>query len=160
MVKCKGCGVELLEGTVFCPYCGAQVQTNEEQKVDNVSEPKVESYSADSGVSIVPKEKGAFKVFALLGMIFGIVNMSLTLLSIISDITGLSYLIALLGIELAVPGFVFSIIGKKSITNHGKAVFGFIANLVCMILLFILAIVFMISMAEADGGSYGGGYYY
>ena len=46
MVKCKGCGVELLEGTVFCPYCGAQVQTNEEQKVySSFLQPRCENIS-------------------------------------------------------------------------------------------------------------------
>ena len=29
MPKCKGCGIELLEGTVFCPYCGQAVEENE-----------------------------------------------------------------------------------------------------------------------------------
>ena len=29
MPKCKGCGIELLEGTVFCPYCGQAVEETE-----------------------------------------------------------------------------------------------------------------------------------
>ena len=94
-------------------------------------------------------------------MIFGIVNLSLTFLSFVSSsIPGLAYILSLLGVELAVPGFVFSIIGKKSIKNHGKAVFGFVVNLVCMILLFIMAVVFVIKMAEAGEDPYLGGYYY
>ena len=33
MSKCPGCGVELLDGTTFCPYCGSKVvNQNEEQQ--------------------------------------------------------------------------------------------------------------------------------
>ena len=164
MAKCKGCGVELLDGTVFCPYCGSQVQVEKEQ-VENV---EVIDNNGTTYVNENPstgtyqfKEKAVFKVFATLGMIFGIVNLSLTFLAFVSsEIPALAYILSLFGIEFAVPGFVFSIIGKKSIKNHGKAVFGFIVNLICMILLFIMAVLFMIMVVEAGEDPYLGGYYY
>lgn len=164
MAKCKGCGVELLDGTVFCPYCGSQVQVEKEQveKVEVIDSNGTSYVNEDPSTGTYQfKEKAVFKVFAILGMVFGIVNLSLTFLSFVSSsIPGLAYILSILGVELAVPGFVFSIIGKKSIKNHGKAVFGFVVNLVCMILLFIMAVVFLIKMAEAGEDPYLGGYYY
>ncbi len=150
MEKCKGCGVELLEGTVFCPYCGSQVE-KEQAPVEVIN-----NYEGNNDYFVPKKEKKVFKVFALIGMIFGFVNIGSLVLSIITlGIPELAYVIAILGSELSIPGFVFSIIGKKSHTNHGKAIFGFIANLICMILLFIIAFIAIIMSGTSGSGNYG-----
>ena len=159
MAKCNGCGVELLDGTVFCPYCGAQVENEESQNVEVVETNN--NQNDYTNVDVPKQESKAFRVFATLGMIFGIVTLSFLLLTILSgDVPEAAWLIACFGFEFAIPGFIFSIIGKKSVYSHGKATFGFIANLVGMILLFILAISFSIA-AIAEGGYDPsiGGYY-
>lgn len=162
MAKCKGCGVELLDGTVFCPYCGAQVESEQkdvETKVEVINNDGTTYVNENPATSTYEfKENGAFKVFALLGMIFGIVSLSFILLTLIcSGVPEEAWYIACFGVEFAIPGFIFSIIGKRSVRNHGKAVFGFVANLVGMIILFILA-VSLIIIAMLEGGydpSYG-----
>ena len=105
MAKCKGCGVELLDGTVFCPYCGSQVQVEKVEVIDNNGTSYVNEDPSTGTYQF--KEKAVFKVFAILGMVFGIVNLSLTFLSFVSSsIPGLAYILSILGVELAVPGFV------------------------------------------------------
>lgn len=157
MAKCKGCGVELLDGTVFCPYCGAQVEKDEAKNVE-----VVETQNDFVDVDAPKQESKAFTVFATLGMIFGFVTLFFLLITLLSaeDPEG-AWLIACFGFEFGIPGFVFSIIGKRSKNHRGKATFGFIANLVGMILLFILAVVFLTMAMLAEGGYDPtiGGYY-
>lgn len=167
MPKCEGCGVELLEGTVFCPYCGAQVKKDEPANPEFVEVEK-EQEQAEFGDQVlntyVPKkESGAFKVFSILGMVFGIIVLcfvGLTILTMDTPVVGL-YLSAF-ALEFSVPGLIFSCIGKKSVRYHGKAVFGFVANLVCLILSFILLFVCAFAFI-AQGGSpedVTGGFYF
>lgn len=157
MAKCKGCGVELLDGTVFCPYCGTQVEKDEAKNVE-----VVETQNDFVDVDAPKQESKAFTVFATLGMIFGFVTLFFLLITLLSaeDPEG-AWLIACFGFEFGIPGFVFSIIGKRSKNHRGKATFGFIANLVGMILLFILAVVFLTMAMLAEGGYDPtiGGYY-
>ncbi|MBQ4570420.1 MAG: zinc ribbon domain-containing protein [Bacilli bacterium] len=157
MAKCKGCGVELLDGTVFCPYCGAQVEKDEAKNVE-----VVETQNDFVDVDAPKQESKAFSVFATLGMVFGFVTLFFLLITLLSaeDPEG-AWLIACFGFEFGIPGFVFSIIGKRSKNHRGKATFGFIANLVGMILLFILAVVFLTMAMIAEGGYDPtiGGYY-
>ena len=157
MAKCKGCGVELLDGTVFCPYCGAQVEKDEAKNVE-----VVETQNDFVDVDAPKQESKAFSVFATLGMVLGFVTLFFLLITLLSaeDPEG-AWLIACFGFEFGIPGFVFSIIGKRSKNHRGKATFGFIANLVGMILLFILAVVFLTMAMIAEGGYDPtiGGYY-
>lgn len=159
MAKCKGCGVELLEGTVFCPYCGAQVEKEESKDVEVVEVVEINDTQEYTGVDIPKQESKAFKVFATLGMVFGFVSIGFGLLSLMASANPESaYSISAVGCDFAIPGFVFSIIGKKSQTHRGKAVFGFIANLICMILLFILTVAFLVIAIMEEGSfdpSYG-----
>ncbi len=163
MAKCKGCGVELLDGTVFCPYCGTQVATNEEQEVQVVNELNQDGFNETVNVDYqAPKQESkAFKVFATLGQIFGIVALvfiGLTLLS--AGVPESAWFVACMGLELAIPGFVFSIIGKKSKNYRGKATFGFIANLIGIIVLFLLAVVLLtIAMLEGEYDPNNGFYF-
>ena len=47
MPKCKGCGIELLEGTVFCPYCGQAVEEAEKPaEPEQPTQPEQPQYEA------------------------------------------------------------------------------------------------------------------
>ena len=154
MAKCKGCGVELLDGTVFCPYCGAQVEKDEAKNLDFVDVNETSSNEFEyTGTNEPKQESKAFKIFAILGQVFGIVSLVFLGFTLLMSTTSLEAAgsIAMVGCEFGVPGFVFSIIGKKSKIYRGRAVFGFVANLVCFILLFILAVAFMVA-AMLEGG--------
>ena len=163
MAKCKGCGTELLEGTVFCPYCGAQVEKDEAKNVEFVDVVETSNNQYEYTDTDAPKQESkVFGVFATIGMILGFVTLFFLLITLLSaeDPEG-AWLIACFGFEFGIPGFVFSIIGKRSKNHRGKATFGFIANLVGMILLFILAVVFLTMAMIAEGGYDPtiGGYY-
>ena len=167
MAKCKGCGVELLDGTVFCPYCGAQVLNNEENQVEVVNEVKEGNEINNDGnfnTTQLKKESGASKVFAIIGMVFGILVLVFNGLSLmnIGNAPLLAAYLAAFALEFSVPGMIFSIIGKKSYSNHGKAVFGFVANLVSLILSFILLFIAVFAFIEQGGSTddiYGGFYF-
>lgn len=157
MVKCEGCGVELLEGTVFCPYCGAQIKSKEATPVEIIDNANGDTYSYGEP----KKENKAFKVFAVLGMVFGWINLGLLFISTVTFNTlVLPYLAVLGGLELSVPGLVFSCIGKKSTSNRGKAKFGFIVNLLSIIIFFILFIVLSILIESSGSSGLDGGYYF
>ena len=169
MEKCKGCGVELLDGTVFCPYCGTQVQNFEQKNEANSAEVlDFENQFNESPVDVVdspniPKEKVVFKIFAIIGMVFGIINLVLTNLSILLlGEPDAALELIFLGLYLAVPGFVFGCIGKKSISNRSKGLFAFIANLICLIVLIIVLVIaiILISLFLTDSGSGDGGFYF
>lgn len=152
MAKCKGCGIELIDGTVFCPYCGSQVQNSEEQSVEGNVDFNSQIDNQEPTTILPKKEKGAFKIFALIGMIFGIVVLSFTGLALMNFATPiLGLYLSAFTLEFSLPGMIFSIIGKKSNANHGKAIFGFIANLLCLILSFILLFVFAFLFIEEGG---------
>ena len=152
MAKCKGCGTELLDGTVFCPYCGAQVEKDESK---NLEYAEVVETTNDQFVDVdaPKKESKAFTVFAIIGMALGFATIFFILLTLLShSVPESAMYIACLGYEAAIPGFVFSIIGRKSKIHRGKATFGFIANLVGMILLFILIVIFLVLAVLSEGG--------
>lgn len=77
-----------------------------------------------------PEESGPWKVFAKLGMIFGIISLAVSWVPVLG--------LGLLGI--AEIGLIFSILGMKSRKNKKKAVVG----LVLTVLAFIACIAFFI----------------
>ena len=162
MAKCKGCGIELLDGTVFCPYCGSQVQKDETKNIEILNDDNATPQSV-SVASSITTERGPFKVFAIIGMVFGIIVLSLDGLSLLSlGIPLVSAYLAAFGLELALPGLIFSIIGMKSRKNHGKAIFGLIASIVCLVLSFILIFVAAFLFVQQGGTTddiYGGYYF-
>ena len=163
MCKCPGCGVELLEGTTFCPYCGCKVvnQTEESQTVDKEVNENVVLEQANETVITVPQDKKVFKVFAVLGQALAIVTLvAIGLSLLLLGIPQLGYMIAAVGAEASVPAFVFGIIGKKSRSERGKAKFAFIVGLIGTIVLTILVIVFIVLIALSESGSGGGGFTY
>ncbi|MBE6130393.1 MAG: zinc-ribbon domain-containing protein [Erysipelotrichaceae bacterium] len=163
MAKCKGCGTELLDGTVFCPYCGAQVEKDESKNVEFVDVVETSNNQYEYTDADAPKQESkAFGVFATIGMILGFVTLFFVMITLLcGSAPEDAWSVACVGFEFAIPGFVFSIIGKKSKNHRGKATFGFVANLVGMILLFILAVVFLVIAMLSDSGYTPsiGGYY-
>ena len=151
MAKCNGCGVELIDGTVFCPYCGAQVEKSEEKEVEVID--NFNSNFDDVLNTPVQKEKTVFKVFAIISMIAAILVLILNGLSVLSLSDPMTSLfLAAYALEFSLPGFIFGCIGRKSTSQRGKATFGFVANLICLILAFIL-IFYAAFIFVAQGGS-------
>ena len=163
MCKCPGCGVELLDGTTFCPYCGSKVvnQNEESQTADKQANENVVLEQANETVITVPQDKKVFKVFAVIGQALAIVTLvAIGLSLLLLGIPQLGYIIAAVGAEASVPAFVFGIIGKKSRSERGKAKFAFIVGLIGTIVLTILVIVFVVLIALSESGSSGGGFTY
>jgi hypothetical protein len=69
------------------------------------------------------------------------------------------YVLGVVGIEFALPGIILSSIGKKSYSNRGKAIFGLIVSIIGIVLMFILAVAFMV-IAMEEGYDIGGIYDY
>ena len=178
MPKCKGCGIELLEGTVFCPYCGQAVEEPEKPaEPEQPTQPEQPQYEAPQygqpqygapqygqpqyGAPQVRRENKGASVCAIIGMILGIVTLVFTFLTIVSGIADPfgGYVMGALGIEFALPGIILSAIGKKSFSNRGKATFGLIVSIIGMALMFILAVAFMVVAIE-EGYDIGGLYDY
>ena len=94
-------------------------------------------------------------------MIIGLVNLGLMLISFATfSVPELSYVAVLSGMEISVPGFVFSCIGKKSTSNRKKANLGFVLNLIAMIVFFILLVVLSFLLESTGTGGYDGGFYF
>jgi ABC-type phosphate transport system permease subunit len=163
MSKCPGCGVELLDGTTFCPYCGSKVvnQNEEQQNFNQEVNENVILENTSETVNAVPQEKKVFKVFAVIGHALAIVTLvAIGLSLLLLGIPQLGYMIAAVGAEASVPALVFGIIGKKSRSERGKAKFAFIVGLIGTIVLTILVIVYAVLLALSEVNSGGGGYTY
>lgn len=91
---CKVCGKEVDNDSQFCPFCGADLRS-EIEEVENAEQEPVKS------------SKGPWNAFALVGFILGIVSF-----------VG-SFVI--IGMEIAIPGIIFSALGKKSEDENKKA---------------------------------------
>ena len=189
MPKCKGCGIELLEGTVFCPYCGQAVEETEKPAEQVQSEqpeqPQFEQpqygapqygqpqYGAPQygqpqygqpyyGAPLPRRENKGATVCAIIGMVLGIITLVFTFLTMIAGTADplSGYVLGVVGIEFALPGIILSAIGKKSYSNRGKAIFGLIVSIICIVLMFILAVAFfVIAMEEGYDISDIYGYY-
>lgn len=125
MAFCKKCGAQLEDGAKFCPKCGA---TQEE------AAPQV------APIAAAPVEdNGPWKVFAILGLVFGIV--------------GLVFCWAYgSGGLISATGLVFSILGKKSTTKAGNATAGLILSIIGLalsVIFFIGCIACVACAAEA-----------
>ena len=113
MPKCKGCGIELLEGTVFCPYCGQAVEETEKpaepvqpEQNEQPEQPQFEQpqYGAPQygqpqygqpqygqpqygqpqyGAPLPRRENKGATVCAIIGMVLGIITLVFTFLTIV-----------------------------------------------------------------------------
>ena len=86
---CSKCGKLVDNDAKFCPYCGSEIEQEEKElevvEVDNEEE-KV--------------EKGPWQAFATVGYILGLVGFILSFFTV--------------GLNIALPGLVFSIMGKNT----------------------------------------------
>ena len=138
-MKCKVCGLENVEDAKFCAGCGEQlVEENVEEVVPEVVEEPAKPH--------VPK---CFDVFAKLGFYLGLFGL------IGCVFVGLGYI-------AAIPGIVFSALGKKSIEYHDKAKKGFVLSLIGTILGIVIYFVFcfIVGLIAGLAESNGNGYYY
>ena len=181
MPKCKGCGIELLEGTVFCPYCGQAVEETEKpaepvqpEQPEQPEQPQFEQpqygqpqYGAPQygqpyyGAPLPKRENKGATVCAIIGMVLGIITLVFTFLTIVGGTADpfAGYVLGAFGIEFALPGIILSSIGKKSYSSRGKAIFGLIVSIIGIVLMFILAVAFMV-IAMEEGYDIGGIYDY
>jgi hypothetical protein len=195
MPKCKGCGIELLEGTVFCPYCGQAVEETEKpaepvqpEQNEQPEQPQFEQpqygapqygqpqygapqygqpqygapqygqpqYGAPQygqpyyGAPLPKRENKGATVCAIIGMVLGIITLVFTFLTMVGGAVDpfAGYALGIVGIEFALPGIILSSIGKKSYSNRGKAIFGLIVSIIGIVLMFILAVAFMVTAME------------
>ena len=74
------------------------------------------------------KDKGPWKVFAVIGHVFGIVSL-------------VSILIPFFSCALSIDGIIFSALGKKSTTKKDKASKGLTMNIVACAINFVISII-------------------
>lgn len=123
---CKVCGKEVADDTVFCPYCGAKLDNNDNDVLDT------EEVSEHN-------DNGPWKVFAIVGYVLGIIGFVGSFL-----VWGLSF---------SVPGIVFSALGKKSTDPEKQAkankglkfaiagtIIGFVATFALVVVLTVLVV--------------------
>ena len=103
MAFCKKCGAQLEDGAKFCPKCGATQEQAAPQAAPVAAAPVA--------------EQGPWKVFAILGLVFGIVGL-------------VFFWATYAGPALAATGLVFSILGKKSVSKKGMATAGLVLSIV------------------------------
>lgn len=95
---CKYCGKEIENDSKFCPFCGSQVEPEEEA---------LEPVILDENEKSEEKEhKGPWNAFAKVGYILGILGFVLSFFAA--------------GLNIAIPGLVFSILGKRASEDELK----------------------------------------
>lgn len=132
-MKCNVCGKENIDEAKFCAGCGNELV--EEVSGEVVEEPQTPH---------VPK---CFDVFAKLGFGLGLGGL------IGCVLIGLGYIVA-------IPGIVFSALGRKSIKYHDKAKKGLVLSIIGTILGIIIYFVFCIVLGVIAGLAESGYYYY
>ncbi len=137
-MKCNVCGKENIDEAKFCAGCGNElVETVEAEVIEGTTANEPETPH-------VPK---CFDVFAKLG--FGL---------------GLGGLIGCIllgfGCVVAMPGIVFSALGKKSIKYHNKAKKGLVLSILGTVIGIIVYFAFCIILGIIAGLAESGYYYY
>ena len=123
-MKCNVCGKENIDEAKYCSGCGNELVAEVTGEV--VEEPQTPH---------VPK---CFDVFAKLGFGLGLGGLIGCLL------IGLGYI-------AAIPGIVFSALGKRSIEYHGKARAGLVLSIIGTILGLVIYFVFFIVVGIIAG---------
>lgn len=143
MNKCLNCGAEFVNDN-FCPYCGTRLNNDSVGQV-------LDNQSNDDQVI---KPNKTWDVFANLGLILGIVGIIANFLAIIiaanPDLLDIAVSFLSIG-EMAIPGLVFSILGKKSLLKSGKAKVGIALNIIGIILSVIAVIVYVVVLITVLG---------
>ena len=131
-MKCNVCGKENAEVAIFCVGCGNELV--EEEVAEVFEEPQKPH---------VPK---CYDVFAKLGFGLGLGGLIGCLF------IGLGYIVA-------IPGIVFSALGKKSINYHAKAKTGLVLSILGTVLGIIIYFAFFFILGLLAGLE-DAGYYY
>ena len=140
MKFCSNCGAPLIEHSKFCNECGSKV-------VDSVipnSSPAVVSTPVDTGS--VLKQAKCWSVFAKVGFGLGLAGL-------------ICSFIYVYGIIISLHGLVFSILGLRSYTRHGKAVAGLVMSIIGASLGFIFTIACIACIIEFGEVEVNNGYY-
>ena len=139
---CRRCGNKLNDGDLFCSKCGSKVETEIEEVVfpepvvDVVEESEtqaIEETVVNVEVEATPvaeetkEPRGPWKVFAIIGYVYGIVALACMLFPFFS-------------FAMSVEGIVFSALGKKSIAKREKADKGLSMNITACIINYIWSI--------------------
>ena len=140
MKFCSNCGAPLIEHSKFCNECGSKV-------VDSVipnSSPAVVSTPVVTGG--VLKQAKCWSVFAKVGFGLGLAGL-------------ICSFVYVYGIIISLHGLVFSILGLRSYTNHGKAVAGLVMSIIGVSLGFIftiacIACIIEFGEVEVNNGNY------
>ncbi len=136
-MKCNVCGKENIDEAKFCAGCGNElVETVEAEVIEDVTVEAVE----EPQIPHVPK---CFDVFAKLGFGLGLGGLIGCLLF------GFGYVVAM-------PGIVFSALGKRSIKYHNKArkglVLSVLGTVIGLIIYFVVCVIIGVLGGLAEGG--------
>jgi hypothetical protein len=139
-MKCNVCGKENIDEAKFCAGCGNELAETVEAEVIEDGNAEI---AQEPETPHVPK---CFDVFAKLG--FGL---------------GLGGLIGCIflgfGFVAAMPGIVFSALGKKSIKYHNKAKKGLVLSILGTVIGIIVYFAFCIILGIIAGLAESGYYY-
>ena len=135
---CNKCAVKVNEEDEYCFNCGNKL--------------KQESIVKEVEVDVNNKRVTVFDVFAILGFIFSIISLVLSIFLGIVDILGIDYALNDLfiisanlslnvDINLPVLEIVFSSIGLKSKNHKGKAVAGIILSILSLLVCIAVVII-------------------
>lgn len=134
-MRCKGCGMELMDSATFCPYCGTK----------NELATTIDEFKREETVNEV-EDKKVWKVFSKLSLIFGyicIVSSGIGLLTSFNLYSGVfGMLLSTIALELGTPGIVFGVLGKKSPSAKANAKKGLVLNIIAVSIAFFACIVY------------------
>lgn len=126
---CSGCGIDLQDNVVSCPYCGTK---NEYAKVEH---------------KVVKGDLKVWQIFAAISGFISFINVFFTAISLVSIfswiIIAISIFTELIVLNIGVLGIIFGALGMKSIVSHDKAKTALILNIITYALSFILFIITM-----------------
>lgn len=136
-MKCNVCGKENIDEAKFCTGCGNElVETVEAEVIEDDA-------TVTAKEPETPRVPKCFDVFAKLGFGLGLGGL-------------LGCILFGIGYVVAIPGIVFSALGKKSITYHEKAkkglVLSILGTVLGLIIYFVVCIIAGVLAGLAEGG--------
>ena len=144
---CRRCGNKLNDGDLFCSKCGSKVENDIEEVVFpepvvvEETTPVVEETVIDveeettpvveEATNEVKEPRGPWKVFAIIGYVYGIVSL-------------VSILIPFYSFAMAIDGIIFSALGVRSTVYNKKAKKGLTMNIISCVVNYIWSIIFYV----------------
>ncbi|MBP5444894.1 MAG: zinc-ribbon domain-containing protein [Acholeplasmatales bacterium] len=127
---CKKCGMQVEEGSRFCPTCGNDLTKDiYQEKEDDFFKEYDKKEEVESNNTNV-QEPMSYKVFAIIGFVSGIVSICLCWIPWMFNVS--------------IPGMIFSKVGYKSKTKSSNAKTGFALSLVATIINIIITIALLV----------------